>query len=52
MVDNADVTSGAYRQASAQMPAAVLGAIDERITGTPLDANAEKAAQKLAWQSK
>lgn len=52
MVDNADVTSGAYRQASAQMPAAVLGAIDERITGTPLDVAAEKAAQKLAWQSK
>ncbi len=50
MADNADVTSGAYRQASAQMPAAVLGAIDERITGTPLDVAAERAAQKLNWK--
>jgi len=52
MVDSADVSTGAYRQAGAQMPAAVLGAIDERITGTALDAHAEKAIQQQGWQRK
>ena len=52
MVDNADVSTGAYRPADAVMPAAVLGAIEERITGTPLDANAERAAQQQGWKRK
>lgn len=52
MVDNADVTTGAYRQAGAEIPAAVLGAIDERINGTPLDASAERAVQQQGWQRK
>ncbi|QYF91750.1 hypothetical protein KY495_13180 [Massilia sp. PAMC28688] len=41
--------AGAYRQASA-MPSAVLDAIDERISGKALDANAEKVAQMQGWK--
>lgn len=41
--------AGAYRQAGAAMPAAVLEAIDARISGTTLDAAAEKAAMLRGW---
>lgn len=39
-----------YRQASSALPAAVLDAIDARIEGRPLDANAERLAQKQGWK--
>ena len=39
-----------YRQAGSALPAAVLEAIDERIVGQALDANAERAAQKQGWK--
>lgn len=39
-----------YRQAGTALPAAVLEAIDERIVGQALDANAERAAQKQLWK--
>lgn len=42
--------SGDYRQASSGMPAAVLDAIDARIAGPALDAQAEKAAQQRGWR--
>lgn len=42
--------AGAYRQASSAMPSAVLDAIDERIAGKALDANAERAASRQGWQ--
>ncbi|QBE62072.1 anti-sigma factor family protein [Pseudoduganella lutea] len=38
-----------YRQASAQMPQAVLDAIDERIAGDALDAQGERAARDQRW---
>lgn len=41
---------GAYRQAASAMPAAVLEAIDQKIAGQPLDAQAEQAAQKKGWK--
>lgn len=50
MADSAQGTAGTYRQASNAMPAAVLDAIDERIAGKPLDANAEKVAQIKGWR--
>lgn len=42
--------SGEYRQAGSALPAAVLEAIDDRIVGQALDANAERAAQKQGWK--
>lgn len=39
-----------YRQAGSALPAAVLEAIDERIVGQALDANAERVAQKNGWK--
>jgi hypothetical protein len=39
-----------YRQAAAELPAAVLDAIDERIKGTTLDARAERLARERGWQ--
>jgi len=42
--------SGDYRQAGSAMPAAVLEAIDARIAGPALDAQAEKAAQQRGWR--
>jgi anti-sigma factor RsiW len=39
-----------YRQAGTALPAAVLEAIDDRIVGQALDANAERAAQKQGWK--
>jgi hypothetical protein len=41
--------AGPYRQAGSAMPPAVLDAIDERIAGQALDANAERAAQQRGW---
>lgn len=41
---------GDYRQAGSAMPAAVLDAIDARITGPALDAQGEKAAQQRGWR--
>lgn len=41
--------AGAYRQAGSAMPAAVLDAIDQRITGGTLDAPAERAARDRGW---
>ncbi|MDY7540162.1 hypothetical protein QN372_06240 [Undibacterium sp. RTI2.1] len=43
--------SGQYRQAAAEMPAAVLQAIDQRIADQALDAAAERAAQQHAWRN-
>ena len=42
--------SGEYRQAGSALPGAVLEAIDDRIVGQALDANAERAAQKQGWK--
>ena len=42
--------AGEYRQAGSALPAAVLDAIDERIVGQALDANAERAALKQGWK--
>ncbi|KQV79740.1 hypothetical protein ASD15_17035 [Massilia sp. Root351] len=42
--------SGDYRQAGSAMPPAVLEAIDARIAGPALDAQAEKAAQQRGWR--
>ena len=39
-----------YRQASSALPAAVLEAIDARIDGAALDANAERLAQRQGWK--
>ncbi|MES2320239.1 MAG: hypothetical protein V4631_22405 [Pseudomonadota bacterium] len=43
-------SSAEYRQAGSALPAAVLEAIDERIVGQALDANAELAALKQGWK--
>lgn len=41
---------GAYRQAAATMPPAVLEAIDQRISGQTLDARGEQEALQKGWQ--
>ncbi|MBC3869591.1 anti-sigma factor [Undibacterium oligocarboniphilum] len=41
---------GSYRTAAAELPSAVLQAIDERIAGQSLDAQAEQAAQARGWR--
>lgn len=41
---------GAMRQAASTLPAPILGAVDQRIDGTPLDAVAERAALRNGWQ--
>ena len=41
---------GEYRQAGTALPAAVLDAIDQRIAGPALDAQAERAARARGWQ--
>jgi hypothetical protein len=49
----AEVAKGApgeYQQAGSAMPAAVLEAIDARIAGPALDAQAEQAARQRGWQ--
>jgi hypothetical protein len=50
MASGAAGAAGDYRQAGSEMPPAVLEAIDERITGKALDANAERAASKQGWR--
>jgi hypothetical protein len=42
--------SGAYRTAAAPLPPAILREIDERIQGSSLDAEAERAAQQRGWK--
>jgi hypothetical protein len=42
--------AGEYRTAGAQLPAAVLRAVEERMQGTTLDAAAEKAAKESGWR--
>lgn len=41
--------AGEYRQAGAEMPPQVLEAIDQRISGQPLDAKAEQEAVQRKW---
>lgn len=41
---------GNYRQAAAQLPPAVLEAVDERIAGSTLDAAAERSARERGWK--
>lgn len=43
--------AGEYRQASAQLPPAVLDAVDARIAGGTLDAAAERSARERGWDS-
>jgi hypothetical protein len=43
-------TSGDYRTAAAQLPPAVLREVDERIQGSSLDPEAERAAQQRGWK--
>lgn len=42
---------GAYRQAAADLPPAVLDAVDARIAGSTLDAAAERAARERGWEA-
>jgi hypothetical protein len=46
---NAPGSSQAYRTAGSAMPAALLQAINERISGEPLDAAAETKARREGW---
>jgi hypothetical protein len=39
-----------YRQATTEIPNAVLGAIDQRITGAALSADDERAARERGWK--
>jgi len=41
---------GEYRLAAADMPSVVLEAVDQRISGQPLDAKAEQEAIHKGWQ--
>ena len=50
MASSGPGAAGTYRQAGSEMPPAVLEAIDERIAGKALDANAERAASKQGWK--
>lgn len=43
--------AGDYRQASAQLPPAVLEAVDARIAGSTLDAAAERVARERGWEA-
>ena len=43
--------AGAYRQAAAPLPPAVLDAVDARIAGATLDAAAERAARERGWEA-
>ena len=50
MANSVAAKEGSYRQAASALPAAVLDAVDERIAGKPLDAEAERAALKQGWK--
>jgi hypothetical protein len=45
-----NAASGAYRTASAELPAVLLNAIDARISGAALDAAGERDAARRGWQ--
>ena len=44
--------AGNLRMAASPVPAAVLKVVDEQIQGSPLDADAERAAMNKGWQAK
>ena len=44
------VTSGAYRQAGSALPKAVRQAVEETISGDPLDAQGEAEAKSKGWR--
>ena len=50
LVRDDSVAAAGYRQAGSASPAAVLRAIDERMRGQPLDAQAEQAAIARGWR--
>lgn len=50
MMAATEAGGGEYREAGTVMPAAVLGAIEARITGRALDVNAERAARQQGWK--
>lgn len=43
-------SSGQYRQAGSEMPAAVLALVEQKISGEALDAEAETAARNSNWK--
>ena len=47
--DTNSTSGGSYRQAGSQMPHSVLQAVEDNITGDPLDAHAEAAARDQHW---
>jgi len=51
MAESAAGAAGDYRQAGSAMPSAVLDAIDARIAGQTLDAQAEQTARQHNWQA-
>jgi hypothetical protein len=50
LAEGAPGAPGAYRQASSEMPPAVLAAIDQRLSGAALDASEERAARQGGWK--
>jgi len=42
--------AGGYKMAGVEVPAAVMRTIESQISGEPLDAEAEAAAQKRGWK--
>ncbi len=48
--DSPGSPDGGYRMAGAELPVLVLQAVEERIEGDPLDANAEAAARESGWR--
>ena len=47
--DRRGAATGAYRMAGIEMPSPVLRAVEDRIQGAALDAEAERAAQRRGW---
>lgn len=47
--DRPGATSGEYRTAGTEIPPLVLRAVEDRIQGVALDAEAERAAQRRGW---
>jgi hypothetical protein len=50
LVEGAAGTAGAYRQATSEIPTAVLDAIDQRITGNALGPDEERVARQRGWR--